>query len=232
MQDITVTVVKSKRRKTAEVVVRPDCTVKITVPAFLSPSDINRILKKKQNWIQNKLNFFRNANLTLPEHQFTEGEIFTYLGKNYPLHITKIAAAKASGVKLKNGCLNLFLKDLSSSKTRKRVLITNWYKEKATEYLTKQTASIAIKHGLSPQKTGVKTYKRKWGCCNAKKQIFFNWKLIMAPPVVVHYVIIHELCHLLHPNHSRDFWDTVEQFMPDYFHHKTWLIERGFELDL
>ena len=79
---------------------------------------------------------------------------------------------------------------------------------------------------------GIKNYKSRWGSCTAEGDITFNWKVIMAPNRIVDYVVVHELCHLIHHDHSPKFWREVERFMPDYLECKEWLKHNGSFLDL
>ena len=78
----------------------------------------------------------------------------------------------------------------------------------------------------------VRDQKTRWGSCSSRGTLSFNYRLIFAPPAVLDYVVIHELCHLTHMNHSKDFWNMVSSVMPDYKIHRKWLKERGRELTL
>lgn len=73
----------------------------------------------------------------------------------------------------------------------------------------------------------IKDQKTRWGSCSSKCNLNFNWRLVMAPPEVLDYVVVHELCHLTHMNHSRDFWGLVGQVMPEYKERRRWLRENG-----
>lgn len=76
----------------------------------------------------------------------------------------------------------------------------------------------------------IRDQKTRWGSCSSRGTLSFNYRLIYAPPRVLDYVVVHELCHLTHMDHSRDFWAMVERIMPDYRTHRTWLKEHGHEL--
>ncbi len=78
----------------------------------------------------------------------------------------------------------------------------------------------------------IRDQKSRWGSCSSRGTLSFNYRLIFAPPKVLDYVVVHELCHLTHMNHSKDFWNMVEQIMPEYKVYKTWLREHGQELNL
>ena len=85
---------------------------------------------------------------------------------------------------------------------------------------------------ILPAKISVKSLKSSWGSCSSNRNISFNWKLALAPPEILDYVIVHELCHLVHMNHSLEFWNLVEKVKPDAKACKIWLRKNGFLLDL
>lgn len=78
----------------------------------------------------------------------------------------------------------------------------------------------------------VRDQKTRWGSCSGKGTLSFNWRLMLAPPAVLDYVVVHELCHLTHMDHSKAFWALVESVCPDYRVHRKWLKEHGQELIL
>ncbi len=78
----------------------------------------------------------------------------------------------------------------------------------------------------------IRDQKTRWGSCSSRGTLSFNYRLIFAPPAVLDYVVVHELCHLTHMNHSADFWNLVGSVMPDYKQHRKWLKEHGGELTL
>jgi len=78
----------------------------------------------------------------------------------------------------------------------------------------------------------IRDQKTRWGSCSSRGTLSFNYRLIFAPPAVLDYVVVHELCHLTHMNHSADFWNKVASVMPDYKQHRKWLKEHGGELTL
>jgi predicted metal-dependent hydrolase len=86
------------------------------------------------------------------------------------------------------------------------------------------------KHQLYPRSLCIKTQKTRWGSCGPNNDINLNWLLMLAPPVVLEYVVVHELCHIQHKNHSKDFWLLVAKHMPDYLTHRRWLKANGASL--
>ena len=113
--------------------------------------------------------------------------------------------------------------DLSESKR-------NVYIRKAKETITKRVSYFARLMGVSYRNITIREQKTRWGSCSSEKNLNFNWKLILAPPEVLDYVVVHELCHLKEMNHSKAFWDEVGKVMPEYETYKLWLKENGWKL--
>ena len=101
---------------------------------------------------------------------------------------------------------------------------------KSKETITKRVSYFARLMGVSYRNITIREQKTRWGSCSSEKNLNFNWKLILAPPEVLNYVVIHELCHLKEMNHSKAFWDEVEKVMPEYETYKLWLKENGWRL--
>tara|TARA_E500000331_G_scaffold154028_1_gene149744 strand:- start:204 stop:686 length:483 start_codon:yes stop_codon:yes gene_type:complete len=112
-----------------------------------------------------------------------------------------------------------------------KVLLNNWYKNYSYDYFEQKLIFYSKKMNLITNKLIIREYKTKWGLCSFRKKIIYlNWRLVMAPESVLDYVIIHELCHLIEPNHSKSFWNQVEKYKSDYKKDKMWLKENGFLL--
>lgn len=98
-----------------------------------------------------------------------------------------------------------------------------WMKEQITTYLEKTLPNVSDKLNLIPASYKVRLYKARWGSCNNKRELSFNYLLAMAPTWVVNYVIVHEICHIKHLNHSPLFWQLVNKHMPNYKQASLWL---------
>ena len=99
-------------------------------------------------------------------------------------------------------------------------------------YINKRIQQLAEKTGLKPRSIIIKTYQARWGSCKITGDIQFNWKLVLAPPAIIDYVIVHELCHLTHHNHSAAFWQLVNHHYSDFKQARRWLKENGYQLEL
>ena len=106
------------------------------------------------------------------------------------------------------------------------------YKKAAAEYIPKRVEYFISLTGGNYFRITIRDQKTRWGSCSSNGTLSFNWRLMLAPPHVLDYVVVHELCHLTYMNHSRDFWGKVEDVIPDYKIHKKWLKENGGTLIL
>ena len=101
-----------------------------------------------------------------------------------------------------------------------------WLEDKIIEYAMRWESIMKVHaNGFT-----IRDMKTRWGSCSSEKNLNFNWKLILAPPEVLDYVVVHELCHLKEMNHSKAFWDEVGKVMPEYETYKLWLKENGWNL--
>lgn len=105
------------------------------------------------------------------------------------------------------------------------------YRQAAKEYIPRRVEHYLAITGGSYERITIRGQKTRWGSCSGRGTLSFNWKLMLAPPAVLDYVIVHELCHLTHMNHSKEFWAAVERVMPDYRIYRKWLKEHGSELN-
>lgn len=113
-----------------------------------------------------------------------------------------------------------------------RTALENRYKEAARSYIPKRVVYYQAMTGGEWTHITIRDQKTRWGSCSSKGTLSFNWRLMLAPPAILDYVVVHELCHLTHMNHSPDFWQAVENVYPDYRNARKWLKEHGSELVL
>ena len=201
--------------------VRPNGEAILTAPKTASDEHIKFIIEKRAKWIAQKRAFF--ASFKTPQKEYVSGEDFKYLGRSYRL---KVVQSKEECVKLQCGYLELFVKDKSDLK-RKENLVYEWYHEKATLYFFNilQEFNKIVKQDIKSVK--IRQMKTRWGSCNPyKSYINLNIELIKKPKACIEYVVFHELVHLLHPDHSKKFYDYLTLYMPDWQKRKE-ILERA-----
>lgn len=121
---------------------------------------------------------------------------------------------------------------LTSAEVRRLHILEKRYRKAARETLTARVAYYHTITGGNYTSITIRDQKTRWGSCSSRGTLSFNYRLIFAPLKILDYVVVHELCHLTHMNHSKDFWSMVEQIMPDYKECRLWLREHGQELTL
>lgn len=109
----------------------------------------------------------------------------------------------------------------------KRQLLERWFRKQASRILTDKAEKFGTLVGVSFGTVRIKDQKSRWGSCSSKGNLNFNWRILMAPEAVCDYVVIHEVCHLKHMNHSPEFWLLVGTVCPEYRRYRKWLKERG-----
>lgn len=211
-------VIRTSRRKSADIRVE-EGAVSIVVPADTCVKKIDQILQAKRQWIREKM--FLQREMAAPStKEFVSGEAFPYLGRNYRL---KVERGPFAPVKLLNGRLVVRVPEGSQQPHMIRNALVRWYKRQAAQKLTEKVNRFAPVVGVKPAGVSIKTFKSRWGSCTAKGELEFNWLIMLAPNRMVDYVVVHELCHLLHHDHSPEFWREVARVMPDYQQCKEWL---------
>ena len=224
---ITAQVIRTNRRKTAQVRV-DEGKVSILVPDSLPDSRIDEILTRKTQWIRGKL-YLNGQALPVQPKEYVSGESFSYLGRNYRLKILK---GSQSSVKLLNGRLQVTLPTGSQDPLKVKEALKGWFRAHAEAKIRQKAERYASVIGVQPASVGIKTFKSRWGSCHLSGEIFYNWKIVIAPNRVVDYVVVHELCHLRQHDHSESFWKLVAQVIPEYAKCKEWLKGNGRWLDV
>lgn len=209
-----------KRLKTISLQVKNGIAV-INCPLFVSDNYLRTLINKKKAWIEIKIT--KNKITKNKEIVFKDGSYFPVFGNNFKI---KMIHSNCEIIKIKRNTINV----LYESENRIKILFVCWLKEKANSYLSQRTEIISKKLKIDYKAIYVKSYKARWGCCNNKSEIFLNWKLILLPKHIIDYVIIHELSHVIVPNHSKLFWTLVEKNDASFRVKKSWLKEKGHEI--
>lgn len=219
--DITINIVRTRRKNSMSLTIKKG-EVRVLVPQRIAFSIIEAFVKDKTDWISQNLQY--RAHEEKPEpHRYVEGERFFYLGVERTL---KLVTGSRKAILLDDDSITICSsKPLTTNSIKNR--LKKWYQSQAQLYLAKRTKTFAALLVVKPRLINTRTYRARWGCCSNKKEITYNWQIVMAPERIIDYVIIHELCHIKQHNHSPAFWALVEQMMPDYKEHKKWLDNNG-----
>lgn len=214
------------RRKTIAILVKPDGRVIVRAPLGLASEKIRAWIETKAAWIAAKKAEMQQHQQQAARHErrYAEGETFPFLGQEYPL---RLEDGSRRGLRFERGFLLH-----PADQPQAAGLFEAWYKAAARELLSQRVRWFARVFGLTYRKIRISSARTRWGSCSTSGTLSFNWRLVMAPPEVVDYVVVHELAHLRQPNHSPAFWDEVAKMMPDYALHRDWLKKNGRRLHL
>lgn len=219
-------------RKTISIIVNADQELVVRSPKRTSIKNIKNLLKEKENWILEKLAKMSKIKNPPKDKEFIRGDTLFYLGRECKLIPITEANIESLEIELVEEKLIIrFPVKLEDNKEKRKIEIRQkligWYRSQARIKIN-ELINIHKKYlDVEPNKIVIKKQKKRWGSCSSKKNLNFNWKIIMAPLKVIEYLVVHELVHLIHPNHSKDFWQTVAEIIPDYEKKKEWLRING-----
>jgi len=206
-------------RKNLAITVNPDKSVVVKAPLISNLDEIQGRLQKRGHWIVKQLNYFDKFHPLQPERQYVSGETHYYLGRQYRLRIHK---GKEKPVKLLG---KFFIAQTQDPDNRERVkqLMLQWYTDHAQALLDRRILLYLeqiLGKGFETQEIQYRLLKRRWGSYSPKGTITFNIELVKTPIDCIDYVIIHELCHLIHPNHDKGFYRLIGSIIPDWRNRK------------
>jgi len=227
--DISYQVVRS-RRATADIVVERDGSIVVRAPETVPDKRIEDIVEAKRFWIYKTLAEWRELNASRVTREFRNGEGFLYLGRSYRL---SLATDQEESLMLKSGrfYMRSDLVDGGNTKGAKDAFRT-FYMTRGLAWLQKRINYFAPKVGVTPKQTHVRSLGNRWASCSPTGNLAFHWKTMMAPPSVIDYIVVHELCHFHHLDHTDAFWNEVDKVLPNYRERQEWLRTNGAAMDL
>ncbi len=202
-------------RKTLAIEVYPDLSVHVIAPVHASIDSIEDKLVRRGSWIVKQWQFFESFLPRTPEREYISGETHLFLGKRYVL---KIRTGDTNEVKLKGNELFIFMREKISGANPKHIL-ARWYKLHSEKIFAKhlqENYKSFEKFNLALPELEIKRMKKRWGSLTPSNKLILNPELIKAPVKCIDYVIIHELCHLVNPNHGKEFYQLQKKMMPDW----------------
>lgn len=205
---------RSQRRSVA-IQVLPSGTVRVHAPYLLPKFLIDEFVRRKSPWIEKKIRLFTKYPLQI-KSTITDSDLYYYLGQECRIHVgayTHIAIVKDT-IQFPHHLLFRGKKEL-----------TNWYINEAKNVISKRVVYFAHRMETTYKKISYSDTTSKWGSCTPDNALQFNWRLVMAPVMVIDYVVVHELAHTKEKNHGKDFWAIVAHEKPAYKQHIKWLKE-------
>lgn len=205
-------------RKTLGIKVHPDGIVSLKAPINATLDDIRDKVHHRAAWILRQRRYFESFGTPTTERQYISGESHLYLGRQYMLRIKE---GKSNAVHYQNNILEI----VCQNKKNAAKVLKLWYLERAQikflEYAKPIIEQFAA-YGVQPKSVDIRKMEKRWGYCTNDGNIYLNPRLICAPRCCIEYVITHELCHLVHRNHTKEFYALLSKEMP---HWEKWKVK-------
>lgn len=230
VRDIEYQLLPGSDRQTTDIVIERSGVITVRPPMRMTPEQVDETVLSKRMWIYRNLAEWRDLNAVRVSREWVSGESFLYLGSSYRLLLVH---EQDELLKLKDGrfCLLRSVVEAGGDEAAHQAF-ESFYKDKGLARIKKRVAYFASKIGVAAGTVQIKDLGYRWASCLKNSDLHFHWKCLMAPLTIIDYIVVHELCHLHHRDHSDAFWNEVDKVMPDYRERKEWLRIRGAELDL
>jgi predicted metal-dependent hydrolase len=226
-QTITYTIKRSLRARRVRLEVRPQTGLTVIVPHSYKIGQIPELLESKERWISSNLARCSHFQSLSAKKELMSGDKVPYLGRD--LELVKQENRGGVGSVTLEGNMLAVSPELFNNGILELAL-EQWYRTEAAKMINDRADKLSSRMRISYKRIVIRGQKTRWGSCSRKKNLSFNWKLIMAPEPVIDYVIIHELTHLKEMNHSKRFWELVTQYCPRWREYKKWLKQHEADL--
>ena len=219
---IEVRIRESSRARVARLVVGPRRPLELVVPRRVSDAEIDRILKARGTWIREQAGRARELASQPGALRLLRPGLAALAGGHVPIERTGGFRAVAE---LRSGRLAV-----GGTGERAGEAIARFYRREARARIEGVAKREGARLGLGFTAIAIRDQRTRWGSCSGAGTLSFSWRLVLAPPAVLEYVVVHELCHLREANHSERFWRLVESALPGCRSHGRWLHEHAYEL--
>ncbi len=204
--------IEYRSRKTLGISVMPDKRVVVVAPLNTPIVEIEKRVQKRAAWVIKQWNYFDSFGVSMPERRYISGESHFYLGRQYML---RVELGKPNSVQLKGRYINI------SCTPRKKAgeLLKLWYRERAKIKFSEIAQPIIerfSRYGVEPSAIQIQEMDNRWGSCTNRGKIILNPALIKVSRSCIEYVITHEMTHLIHRNHTREFYSILSSEMPKW----------------
>jgi len=219
MKDISISELVRTRRRTIELIVTGDGRLVVRAPLRTARASIDEFIERKRDWIIRKIG--EAAGRTLPQaRQFRDGETLLYLGRQ---HEVRVNGSAGVSIQFRDGIFYIPQQVVPYAAR----FLRSWYRKEALRLITERCRHFSHVFGYAHKSVRISNADKRWGSCGPSGTLNFSWKLVMAPPDVIDYLVVHEMAHISHPDHSRLFWAAVESVLPDYRSSRDWLKDNG-----
>lgn len=217
-----------RRREGLRLTVEPDGSLKVTAPLRAPLAVIEEFVLANHDWIETQRTKVRELQIKNPPRTFAEGEWIRVFGVERRL-VYEESVLKHARVELIEDHLVISLASSNRTPDRVRKAIAGFFDAQARLHLPERVDHFSKAMEVRPSGLSFRCQKTRWGSCSSLGHISFNWKLVFAPEPVIDYVVVHELAHLVHADHSKAFWDLVKKHDPECLRHRRWLRDHQME---
>jgi len=181
------------------------------------------LLRENAAWVVDKQRNYDSYREQVPDRAFESGEQFPYLGEDRELvaEPRPIHGVTEDAIRLRKSTVE---------QSSVEQVLEYFYRNKARQHFTARADHYAQEMGVEYEQIEIRNQRTKWGSCSTTGTLGLNWRLMMAPPSIIDYIIVHELAHLVEQNHTENFWQLVEEHIPDYEEKADWLHENSVNL--
>jgi predicted metal-dependent hydrolase len=213
--------IKYKNRTSTGITIDSYGNVEVQAPKGTPDERVLQLLEDKWDLLQQKLKEMKDRIHGPQRKVYEHGESFLYLGNTYPIQIFQDSNIEQEYVLFEKDKLHIYVKTFEDA-TIKQAL-KRFYYQQCKALVEKSISFYQSNFKTKPRSIRISDSKTSWGTCDSKLQLTFNWRLAMAPQDVIDYVVVHEMCHMVHLNHDRSFWRLVGKLMPEYMEKENWL---------
>lgn len=213
------------KRKTIALSIDKDLLVHVKAPLGFTEETLKPFIVQKEAWLKKHMAKRLQNNEKMASEGLVWGKRHYYKGQCYDM-LVEAKQGVSPQVVLGDKTLVLRVSEPDDMTLITQTLV-NWYQHQTLEAVQALMPLYSKQMGVKPKRVTIKEQKKRWGSCSSLGHLHFNWRLSMAPQEVIAYLVVHELAHLVHMNHSKDFWTLVARHMPDYKVHQKWLKENA-----
>lgn len=210
-----------KKRESLGITIDVYGNVEVQVPSGTTDERVLQLIEEKWDWVQQTSKEMKDRLLGQKVKIYDHGEMFLYLGKEYPIKVSQDINILQDYVVFEGDMLKIYVKQLEDAKIKQA--LKRFYYQECKKLVERSIRSYQKHFKTKPRSIRISDNNSNWGTCDSRQQLTFNWKLAMAPQQVIDYVVVHEMCHMVHLNHDRSFWRLVGKILPDYEERENWL---------
>ncbi|WP_100334189.1 M48 family metallopeptidase [Bacillus alkalisoli] len=202
--------------------------VEVHAPKGTPDEKVIQLLEEKWDLIQQKSKEMKDRLLGQQEKAYNQEESVLFLGKTFPVKIIQDTTIQQDYAMFDEKHINVYVKQAEDEKIKQA--LKRFYYQECKALVEKSIKHYQSNFKVKPRSIRISDSKTTWGTCDSQLKLTFNWRLAMAPIKVIDYVVVHEMCHMVHLNHDRSFWRLVGKISPDYKEQESWLAQSSWKM--